>query len=314
MAQRLVKDSISPRQVKNSGEKNNEHLLEKTKTVQERSNGKNDNTITITDAESDKMNKGQDIIPYSASGASPKDKTQADIQQSQTYGGLYKTGEIEGKKTDEKYIDKTGENSIVTLPKVAENKIVPNEQVMTDSLGPLSGDNETKAISQNQLAEFRTEKAKEENQPKQELKKKANLKDEKEAPATAVSNTDNYNERFAYDQRYDDGVRKYSNADYSGSRDLLESYISENPGDYNALYYCGASYYFLGQYDKAIKYFEKVMKNKDGSFYETAQWYLALSYIAQKENKKAEKILNEILKLNGSFKDQAKERLLEIKK
>ena len=56
------------------------------------------------------------------------------------------------------------------------------------------------------------------------------------------------------------------------------------------------------------------MKNKDGAFYETAQWYLALSYIGNKENKKAEKILNEIVAANGSFKTQAENKLNEIKK
>jgi len=60
-------------------------------------------------------------------------------------------------------------------------------------------------------------------------------------------------------------------------------------------------HYFLKEYDSAIKYFEKVVKTEEGRFHQTAQWYLALSYIGNNEIKKAEKTLNEIVAANGSF-------------
>ena len=67
-------------------------------------------------------------------------------------------------------------------------------------------------------------------------------------------------------------------------------------------------------YAKAITYLKKVVRKKDFIFYETSQWYLALSYIGNKENTNAEAILNEIVSAGGSFKTQAAAKLLEIKK
>jgi hypothetical protein len=116
------------------------------------------------------------------------------------------------------------------------------------------------------------------------------------------------------DQRYADGLQLYQGADYSGCLTQMQSYITDAPDDLSAYYYCGVSQYFLAQYDSAITSLSKVLKDKKSSFYETAQWYLALSYIWKSDTSEAEKTLKAIVKAKGSFKTQAEEKLNEIKK
>ncbi len=114
------------------------------------------------------------------------------------------------------------------------------------------------------------------------------------------------------DQRYANGLQLYQGADYSGCLNQMQSYIIDTPDDLSAYYYCGVSQYFLAQYDSAITSLSKVLKDKKNSFYETAQWYLSLSYIGKNDTSEAEKTLKDIVKAKGSFKTQAEEKLLEI--
>ncbi|MGD0710579.1 MAG: zf-HC2 domain-containing protein [Bacteroidales bacterium] len=149
---------------------------------------------------------------------------------------------------------------------------------------------------------------------KAKLNEKAGKKTETVPPASVSTSpiiTDNLG--GAEDKRYSEAIQKYQDKDYTGSKDMLESYLKDEPADFNALYYCGVSYYYLYKYDNAITYLEKAIKFKSNSNLETAQWYLALSYIGKNENNKADTLLNEIVKAKGSYKNQAERKLLELK-
>ena len=153
-----------------------------------------------------------------------------------------------------------------------------------------------------------------EEQTKLKSDKKTGKMDETVPPASVNTSpiiTDNLG--GAEDKRYSEAIQKYQDKDYTGSKDMLESYLKDEPADFNALYYCGVSYYYLYQYDNAIIYLEKAVKFKSNSYLETAQWYLALSYIGKNENNKADTLLNEIVKAKGSFKNQAEKKLMELK-
>lgn len=149
------------------------------------------------------------------------------------------------------------------------------------------------------------------NQPERNEKKENSKQKKNEAPSTAVNNGIALG--GVTDQRYSDGVTLYQNTDYSGCLTQLESYLNDVPEDMSANYYCGVSKYFLAQYDSSITYLTKVVKDKKSSFYDTAQWYLSLSYIGKGDNSEAEKILKDIVKAKGTFKTQADEKLLELK-
>ena len=297
------------KQEKETTEKKVEDKAEKAQTIQEQTKGKNENTI-LTDAENSNLDEVSGEVTFRTQSAN--DLSQDDIMHKQPSTGFYRAGEVTTKNSEKANdADKADENS-VAIPSVnMSNSITQNNQVMADSTKAMGGNTGTKTTTINQFADNRFEVAKEESQPVQDNKKSAALKKDKAENSKACS-TSAY-ARNINDQRYSDAVQKFSNNDYKGCKELMESFIKDNQNDLNALYYCGASYYFLGEYDNAIMNFDKVLKNKKCDFYENAQWYQALSYIAKKENKKAEKLLNEIVGVNGKYKTQAQGKLLEIK-
>lgn len=150
------------------------------------------------------------------------------------------------------------------------------------------------------------------NAPEKSSQKDVYKEKNYETPVVAGNNSVIADELM--DQRYTDGLQLYQSADYSGCLTQMQSYIIDTPDDLSAYYYCGVSQYFLAQYDSAITSLSMVLKDKKSSFYETAQWYLSLSYIGKNDTSEAEKTLKDIVKAKGSFKTQAEEKLLEIEK
>ncbi|MFH0866751.1 MAG: hypothetical protein V1904_11190 [Bacteroidota bacterium] len=148
------------------------------------------------------------------------------------------------------------------------------------------------------------------NAPEKNTKKDLSKEKNNETPVVA-GNTGVVADELM-DQRYASGLQLYQNADYSGCLTQMQSYLGDASDDHSAYYYCGVSQYFLGQYDSAITSLSKVLKDKKNSFYETAQWYLSLSYIGKNDTSEAEKTWKDIVKAKGSFKTQAEEKLLEI--
>ena len=318
LAQRIVKETEMIKNERAPEEKIKDKETGKDNISNEELLEKNLKSGAIDQAGKETSTEGKKDIPFLVPVSGTTSQVQADIQQ-QVNTSFYKSGEQNNEKNiaeDKSQLEKTEADKSVNLPIVANTLNDKDEnRVMTDSVNAVGGNGYTQTKNAPQTTEYRTlsyEVSKEENQPKQKSNNKAVTKSEQKAPATIEIADENY--KSVNDQRYSTAIQKYSALDYTGSKDLLESYIKDNPSDYNALYYCGASYYFLNQYDNAIKYFDKVLKYKDGNYYETAQWYLALSYISKNEKKKAEKLLNEIVKVNGSFKTQAEEKLIEINK
>jgi tetratricopeptide (TPR) repeat protein len=279
--------------------------------------------IVSDDKESDNDLSNKDI-PYMI----PKGIVIADQQEDlkkETFAGFYwnatTKAETANEENDKQFeqVDESVSNSLASDYKNAEVN-----QSIADSISVSGGVTESKAISQ--TGAYRSEVTTVEDKTKFKANKKGtsksddNISNQTTVTATATSSAQTTvtvgatGNTAVSDQRYSTAVQKYQSSDYTGSKDLLESYIEDNPNDYNALYYCGVSYYFLNKYSDAIPYLEKVAKNKNGSYYEIARWYLALSHININEKNKAEKILNEMVKDSSSFKVQAGEKLKEINK
>jgi hypothetical protein len=311
LAQRTVKETEIPKEGMKSKPSLKDKEAEQTVAASEKtSDGKNKKSLM----EGTKMNMasdGESNMAYGSANATSGNQAQPDFQQ-QAYLGFYKAEEQENSKKTAEDMSLLEKNEADKGDNLNTNTIIKAEmdadKVMADSISAYGGNvAETKSVSQTEeITAYRNETSKDQTKSKNKANKKYTVTDERAPAVTTVTGA-------VSDQRYDDGIQKYSNSDYSGSIGLLGSYIEDYPKDYNALYYCGASYYFLNQYDNAITYFDKVLKYKEGSYYEIAQWYLALSYIAKDEKKKAEKILDDIVKSEGSFKTQAEEKLLEIK-
>ncbi len=299
MAQREVKESEISKQEKPALEENKKTVtIEEQKSKLPGNNEKNKSNV-IKDA---KENKSRNDIT-SRPKAVDKEPLKYDVdKQLNTFGGFIIN------ETSNKNIE-TKEEDNVAYGGNATNNL--NETPMADSISVSENFIETKTT--HPATAYKNDLAKESGQAKLKKNKKSEIKDENAPVMSDISTGNIENKGGVSDQRYATAVKKYQSNDYTGSINLLESYISDNAGDYNALYYCGASYYFLNDYVNAIKYLDKVLMIKNGSYNETAQWYLALAYIGNKDKKKAEKILNEIIKANSSFKTQAEEKLLKIK-
>ncbi|MDO5976241.1 tetratricopeptide repeat protein [Flavivirga jejuensis] len=67
-------------------------------------------------------------------------------------------------------------------------------------------------------------------------------------------------------------------------------------------FYMGLSYLKTGNHENAIKRFTEVIEQK-GNFDHEARWYLALSYLANKDIDQAKDVL-EILTKKGSYKNE----------
>jgi len=332
MAERTIKESELTKQEKQSTPNEiNDVTGEDTRTensdatLKEKAEG----AKVVADGENADKDFSNNNIPFMIPKANVSPDRQEDLKK-ESYTGFSWESTTKAEKANEeneKQLEQVDEN--VSNGLASDYKNAEVNQAMADSISVSGGISETKVTSQSSA--YRSEVTTVEDKSKVKGSKKGIVKSDNNnnnnnnqtatstsnsimSPTTTTITVGATGNSAVADQRYSMAVQKYQNADYAGSKDLLESYITDNPNDYNALYYCGVSNYFLNKYADAIPYFEKVVKNKSGSYYETARWYLALSHISLNENKKAEKILNEMVKDSSSFKVQAGEKLKEINK
>lgn len=264
--------------------------------------------ITKNEREQSGASEGEnENIPFLPKGTVLSGEKTEDDQQ--TFGGYYRSLNFEaatGSTAEKNDADNNLKNqNDVTLAK-DKSEVQDQEKEETIAQNNTTVATETKSTT-TATSDYKN------NTPEKSVKKESNKQKNYEAPVVA-GNTGVVVSDELTDKRYTDGVQFYQNTDYSGCVTQMQSYLGDAPDDANANYYCGVSQYFLAQYDSAITLLSEVVKNKKNSFYETAQWYLSLSYIGKDDTKEAEKILKDIVKAKGSFKTQAEEELLELEK
>lgn len=260
-------------------------------------------TIDVGKNEQEQMGANENI-PFLPKGTVVSGEKTTDEQQ--TFAGYYRgleseitTGDVTEKDSDD--------NSKLTKDKEQTIAMDKSENLKEET----EAQNNTTVVAETKSTTVTTSDYKN-NAPEKNLKKDNNKQNNYETPVVA-GNTGVVSDELN-DARYSDGIQLYQNADYTGCVNKMQSYINNAPDDVSAYYYCGVSQYFLAQYDSAITSLSKVLKDKKSSFYETAQWYLSLSYIGKDDTSEAEKTLKDIVKAKGSFKTQAEEKLLEIEK
>jgi tetratricopeptide (TPR) repeat protein len=346
MAQRMIKESKMTKGEKKAIENKFDSVVN---TEQESKNIPGDNpnqSIIIKDAKTNPGTGGESgngkgkekDIPLVIIPKAEGSKTTIVTEQQKDVSGFYRN-EAEKSEVDSSKVllektdaDKNYSNNISFAQDYKSASGESLKKAVTDSISFSSSlADESKAQTQSPVVTYNSNTtnnnvtyanninkvvAKEEVQTKTKSNNKPEKKsqNQNQTPTSATITTTNLDDLGGtMDNRYSTGVQKYHNNDYIGSKDTLESYLKDNPNDFNALYYCGVSCYFLNQYDSAITYLEKAVKYNASTYLETAQWYLALSYIGKNENKKAVKLLNEIIKANGNFKTQSEQKLLELK-
>ena len=82
--------------------------------------------------------------------------------------------------------------------------------------------------------------------------------------------------------------------------------LEQFPRDVNAEFYLGYCHYELGNYSKAISYFQQAKNNGFDFFEEDAQWFIANSYENSGKYKEANKIYREIRKNGGYYSHKLK--------
>lgn len=113
---------------------------------------------------------------------------------------------------------------------------------------------------------------------------------------------------YSYFEFLEEGLSLFNKKDYFSAIENFEIILQQYDNDLNATFYSGLSYYYIGDYKKAIKYFNKVISSNINVFYEEGLWYKALSY--NKSNpKESVKILNQIVKENGFYSKKATQKL-----
>ena len=112
----------------------------------------------------------------------------------------------------------------------------------------------------------------------------------------------------------DNAIEKYSGKDYTGATTDFEQILQKDPNNEQALYYSAVSYLNLGQTDKAITNFNKVLLQKNGKYYDDAQWQLSLAYIQKQDKESARKNLRQLqANPKSKYQKQADVKLMEIK-
>jgi len=125
-------------------------------------------------------------------------------------------------------------------------------------------------------------------------------------PAAAVATADPAQEDLNL------GMESYNRGDYPGAVENFDRALKTSPDQDQALYYSGMSYFYSGNYDDALKTFRKLMKKKTGTYYQAAQWQIAVIQLKTGELKDARKTLNEVIDENGTYRSRAEEEIEKL--
>ena len=106
-----------------------------------------------------------------------------------------------------------------------------------------------------------------------------------------------------------DGMVDYETEAYNQAANKLSKALAANPQNNAIRLYLGISLMNTGRFDEAITVLEPIPDNSRFAY--QSKWYTSLAYLAQKNNKKAIMLLEE-LERDGSYSEQAKKLLGEI--
>jgi len=132
------------------------------------------------------------------------------------------------------------------------------------------------------------------------------------APEFANVNTLITDDRTTTKTNINSGLGEFVIENYSDAKTEFDAEIMTNPNNDTALFYKGLSDYQLQNFSEANISFDKILENVQSPFYEAALYFKALSFINQGKKKTAQKLLNEVINLDGNYLQLAKQKLLEI--
>jgi len=108
-------------------------------------------------------------------------------------------------------------------------------------------------------------------------------------------------------------LERYEEKDYEQALILFEEVLETRENDLVVSLYSGISYMEEEKYQKATKSFNSIISHNDNLFIEQAKWYLAMCYLKTENTLKAKNVLNEIIKEESYYREQAAKVLKDLK-
>lgn len=105
----------------------------------------------------------------------------------------------------------------------------------------------------------------------------------------------------------------YEEKDFEHALILFEEVLETRENDIAVSLYSGISYMEEAKYQKATKSFNHIISHNDNLFIEQAKWYLAMCYLKTENTLKAKNVLNEIIKEESYYSEQATKVLKDLK-
>ncbi|MCB2196650.1 MAG: tetratricopeptide repeat protein [Bacteroidetes bacterium] len=104
----------------------------------------------------------------------------------------------------------------------------------------------------------------------------------------------------------------YEEKDYNQALVLFEEILANRKKDMAISLYSGISYMEEEKYQKATTSFNDIISDNDNLFIEQARWYLSMCYLKTEQLDKAEDALQQIIKQESYYKEQALKVLKDL--
>ena len=110
------------------------------------------------------------------------------------------------------------------------------------------------------------------------------------------------------------GLSYYYAGQYKKAIPEFNKKLTQNSHDYESIYYLAMSYYYEGQKDAAIPHLDTILKKKSNPYYDLALWQKAIILAEKKQTAEARILLDELVNRGGSLKNNALQKLNELDK
>lgn len=104
----------------------------------------------------------------------------------------------------------------------------------------------------------------------------------------------------------------FEKSNYKKALKRFNTILNTYKDDINARFYGGLCYYNLGQYEKAIEYFDNSFNIEFGNFRQEAQWFKAKAFVEMNKLESARQLLHRIISENKFYSKDAKNLLENI--
>lgn len=136
-----------------------------------------------------------------------------------------------------------------------------------------------------------------------------------EQPAAAALKSTSSGDAIASDSKgdgMDAAMQSFNSRDYKSASKQFNKILDKDPENTDAIYFGAVSEYINGNTNKALKGFQKLLDDSN-KHNEGAKFYKSQILLKKGKKEEAVKLLEEVSKTSGAFKQRAIEKLSEIK-